>query len=800
MSDFSIGGDVLVARVIVDIQSRELSEPFDYLVPETLDAAVRVGVPVIVPFGPQTAVGYVVERTGGSSHSPLKPIGGVLGEPLFRVWAPELADWIADEYVATLADSMRLFLPPGGTPKVDRVYSVVGAVPGGGASRAVYDAVAAAGELRATDLRRLGAHALDAAGRLVASGALSREYRLRPADAGPVDDRWAELVDGGTFVPAANATMQRAVLDALSQGPVRASELAAQLGSVDGALKRLEEGGVVRVTLRRRMRIAAQAPRSAPRHEILTAGQAASLDAIARAAPGASVLLHGVTGSGKTEVYLRAIEDVLAAGGTAVVLVPEISLTPQTVGRFRARFGETVAVLHSRLSVGERYDQWDRVRTGEARVVVGPRSALFAPVTGLRLIVIDEEHESSYKQGSAPRYHARDVARRLCEATGAVLVLGSATPSLESIDACERGTSTLVRLPERATGGTLPPVTVVDMATEFADGHRSMFSRPLLAGLERVRSAGEKAVLLMNRRGFATFVLCRDCGFVPECGECSVSLTYHEAGGRLVCHHCGHVEALPTACPRCGSLFMKKFGAGTQRVESELAAAIPGLPVVRMDFDTTRAKGGHERRLAEFEALPSGILLGTQMIAKGLDYPDVTLVGVINADTTLHMPDFRAAERTYQLLEQVAGRAGRGDSPGAVIIQTYWPDHPSLRAVAQHDPDALYAEEHSTRLALGYPPYGRLANLTFSGPGPSQVKDAATRAAALLRGSAPEGFTILGPSPSVIARVRGAYRWHVLVKAPVAADLPGLLRAAMSEMPPHEGVSVAPDVDPLDLM
>jgi primosomal protein N' (replication factor Y) len=346
-----------------------------------------------------------------------------------------------------------------------------------------------------------------------------------------------------------------------------------------------------------------------------------------------------------------------------------------------------VAVLHSRLSAGERFDQWDRARAGEARVVVGPRSALFAPVRDLRVVVIDEEHESSYKQGSAPRYHARDVAMRLCAATGAILVLGSATPALETFDACERGACRLVRLPERVAGGAMPAVTVVDMAAEFAEGHRSMFSRPLLAELERVRAAGEKAVLLMNRRGFASFVLCRECGFVPQCSECSVSMTYHEVGDRLVCHHCGAAQPLPSVCPRCGSVYLRQFGAGTQRVESELRAAVPGLPVVRMDMDTTRAKGGHELRLAEFEEMPSGILLGTQMIAKGLDYPDVTLVGVVNADTTLHMPDFRAQERTYQLLEQVAGRAGRSEKGGTVVVTTRrswrWPRTTRPRCTAR---------------------------------------------------------------------------------------------------------------------
>ncbi len=788
------------ARVIVDIPTRELSEPFDYSVPEELDAVTEVGVPVLVPLGRQTVVGYVVERPDSCDREGLRDVHAVLGAPVFRPWAYGLATWISSEYVSTLADAMRLFLPPGGTPRLSRRYTVAGPRPERGLRAAVWDAVSEAAELTAREIARLAPSAPAAASALVASGSLAREYRLMPAAAGPVDDRWAELVPDSGFVPSSRATLQRALLDALSEGPVRVSELAAELGAVDSAVRRLADAGAVRVVLRRRMRRPAIAERSAPRHKHLTQGQQAALEAIAGAAPGSAVLLDGVTGSGKTEVYLRAIERVMDDGGASVVLVPEIALTPQTVGRFRARFGDAVAVLHSRLSAGERYDQWDRARTGEARVVVGPRSALFAPVPDLRLVVIDEEHEGSYKQGSAPRYHARDVASRLCRATGAVLVLGSATPSMETRHACRKGSCEAVLLPERVAGGVLPPVLVVDMTAEFADGHRSMFSRPLLAGLKGVSERREKAVILLNRRGFAAFVLCRDCGHVPACKDCSVSLTYHEVGGRLVCHHCGHSEALPTACPECGSLFLRQFGAGTQRVEAELTAAMPGLPVVRMDMDTTGTRGGHERRLAEFEALETGILLGTQMIAKGLDYPEVTLVGVVNADTTLHMPDFRASERTYQLLEQVAGRAGRGERGGQVVIQTYWPDHPAIRAVALHDPGPLLAEERANRALLGYPPFGRLANITLTGRALDCVKRAAVSLAAELRGSAQPGWSVLGPSPAILARVRASFRWHILVKGPEGADVPSLVRNALTAYSPVEGVSVAPDIDPLDLM
>ncbi len=745
-----------VAYVIVDVATRELDAPFDYVVPDGMDG-VEVGACVLVDFANRPVVGYVVGTAATSDYPRLKPVRAVLGGPYFSAHAPAVASWIAQRYLCPLSEALRLFTPPGGTPKAVRV-----AADGG------------------------------------------EGWEIRRAGVGPVDDRWAELTaDGRDFVPGSRATLQRAVVDALAAGPLRVAELSADLGSVDSALARLGELGVVRVERRRRMRDANVREKAAPRHEHLTAGQSDALVAIFSAMDagcGSVIVLDGVTGSGKTEVYLRAIERVLQAGDDACVLVPEISLTPQTVGRFRARFGDEVAVLHSRLSAGERFDQWDLVRRGEAHIVVGARSALFAPLRRLKLIVIDEEHESSYKQGSAPRYHAREAAEEIARRTGAVLVLGSASPSMEARYRCDAGEWTRVVLPERVTGRPLPPVTVVDMAAEFADGHRSMFSRPLTLALQGVAARGEKAVLFLNRRGFASFLLCRECGFVPECDACAVSLTYHEVGTRLQCHHCGAKQPVPATCPRCDSPYLRQFGAGTQRVESELEQLIDDLPVVRMDADTTRGKGGHERALAEFEALPSGVLLGTQMIAKGLDYPEVTLVGVINADTTLHLPDYRAGERTYQLLEQVAGRAGRGERQGEVIVQTYWPDHPAIRAAAAHDPRLFYAEEDAIRAELGYPPFGRLANVLVWGRDQGEVAVAANSVYEALAAVAPDGWQLLGPGPAPLSRVKGVYRWHVLVKAPREADVSGPVGTALKAARHSREVAIAADIDPVDLL
>jgi primosomal protein N' (replication factor Y) (superfamily II helicase) len=743
---------VSIAQVIVDVPSRQVDRPFDYAIPAALEG-VCVGQCVLVDFGGRPVVGYVVGVVADSAVEKVKPVAAALGGPYFDANAVATAHWIAERYLCALSEALRLFLPPGGTPRVRRV---------------------------------------------------GESWELVRAGVGPVDDRWATLTTAGQeYTPSSRATSQRALLDALAAGPVRVAELAADLGSVDGPLRRLEALGVVSVERRRRLRHGSVAEKPAPRHEVLTEGQRAAVEAIGRdrVDGGPSVfVLDGVTGSGKTEVYLRAIESVLEAGQTACVLVPEISLTPQTVGRFRSRFGDDIGVLHSRLSQGERFDQWERIRAGEARVVVGARSALFAPLHDLGLIVIDEEHEPSYKQGSAPRYHARDVAVHLAGLTGATVVLGSATPSMESLERCREGEWTRLDLPQRVRDLPMPTVSVVDMSVEFAEGNRSMFSRQLADGLAETMARGEKAVLFLNRRGFASFLLCRECGFVPECERCSTSLTYHEVGQRLQCHHCGATRAVPVECPRCGSPYLRQFGAGTQRVEAELEGLVPDVPVVRMDADTTRGKGGHELALAKFESLASGILLGTQMIAKGLDYPDVTLVGVMNADTTLHLPDFRAGERTFQLLEQVAGRAGRGDKPGKVVIQTYWPQNEAIRAAAAHDPSAFYDSERAARAELGYPPATRIANVIVRGSDRVAVETAATETAAALRAAIPGSWAVLGPSPAPLSRLKGVWRWHVLVKAPVDAALSEVLGAALAAVGTRRDVAVVPDIDPVDLL
>ena len=785
------------ASVVLDIPTRALDGAFDYEIPPELagDAAgvalpatsdpdsgpdlgpVAVGATVLVPLGNRQVVGYVMatspDAPAGIDPKKIKPILQVLAAPAFDDAGAAVARWMAHEYACPLPDAVRPFLAPGQKVKVTR-------------------------------------------------DALGEPWRLVTDSVGAVDERWAGLAPAAAdFTPARNAARQRAVIEALAEGPQRVAELSATIPGAAAAVTALARRGVVLVERRRQVRGAADATSlssaAAPRPAALTDGQRAALSAIdaARAAArGDVVLVDGVTGSGKTEVYLDAIERSLADGRGALVLVPEISLTAQTVGRFRSRFGDDVAVLHSRLSAGERFDQWDLVRRGEARVVVGARSALFAPLADPGLIIIDEEHEGSYKQDKSPRYHAREVAARMARERGCALVLGSATPSLESLGRCRAGswggvTWTRVSMPERPGGARLPEVRVVDMAEQFRGGGRSVFSAPLADALRGVAERGEKAVLLLNRRGFANFLMCRECGCVPECPHCSCALTYHERGHYLACHTCGRtwpVHAYPdpsTSCPNCGSRYLGAYGVGTQRVEDELRMMLPeGVEVIRMDADTTRAKGAHQRLLEQFDAARSAVLVGTQMIAKGLDFPEVTLVGVINADTMLKLPDFRAAERTYDLLEQVAGRAGRGETPGQVIVQTYWASHPAMRAVEGHDRALFLEAELAERREAGYPPFSRLGNVVLWGRSDAAVRMASKAIADAVRGrvEGQPGWEVLGPTDCVKARAKGFFRRHVMVKSPVDADLGGVLGAAAASLGPLKGINMSVDIDAYDMM
>ena len=526
---------------------------------------------------------------------------------------------------------------------------------------------------------------------------------------------------------------------------------------------------------------------------------------------GECVLIDGVTGSGKTEVYLQIIEHVLNAGQNAIVLVPEIALTPQTVARFVSRFGDEVAVLHSKMTQAQRRQQWFWIKEGNARIVIGARSALFAPLENVGIVVIDEEHETSYKQESAPRYHARDVAKRMMEISGGLLVLGSATPSIESLYFSKHASDwQRVELTSRATGSKMPKVEVVDMTNLPHGGKYSIFSTRLKTLLFEELKANHKVVLLLNQRGFSKFLLCRDCGFVPKCPNCSTSLTFHEAGNILKCHHCGYVVTSPPTCPNCGSHHLKRLGTGTQKVEGELKlllakdAELASTKVVRMDADSTSTANAHEQLLDEFASAKRAVLLGTQMIAKGLDFEDVTLVGVINADTMMHVPDFRASERTYSLIEQVSGRCGRAKLPGTVIVQTYEADNCALRAAQSHDRELFLRVELPKRKILKFPPYVSIIRFLIW----SSVKDAAETEATKLLEKLQEGFaeevsadlSISPVSACPYEKLQKSWRFHILMKVPLNMDVSTKVEDIFRKFHANKFVSTAVDVDPISIV
>ncbi|MBQ9057810.1 MAG: primosomal protein N' [Atopobiaceae bacterium] len=768
------------ALVVPDIATRALNQAYHYRIPLEFDTQSLVGTTVLVSFARRNVVGYVIglsaELPKGLDDARVKPIMRILADAAFDEVQAELAQWVSREYAAPLSESLRLLLAPGQSVKVKRADN-------------------------------------------------NSPWELICDRVGSLDLRWVELTPAAaSFEPRQSASRQRAVIAALREGPMRVSELAATMGSVDSAIKALEKKGVLRIESRRQLRGSIDTSLSsavATRPEKLTSGQHEALTQIGAAyqrASGDVVLIDGVTGSGKTEVYLAAIDQVLLRGQSAIVLVPEISLTPQTLGRFRSRFGDQVAVLHSKLSAGERFDQWDMLRQGLARVVVGARSALFAPLSDLGLIVIDEEHEQSYKQDSQPRYHAREVAAQLAQLRSCTLVLGSATPSIESLDRCEQGSWrgvswTRVEMHERPGIAQMPRVRVVDMCNQFHGGNRSIFSGELKLALLAVRDKRQKAVLLLNRRGFASFLMCRDCGAVPTCPHCTTSLTYHERGHMLMCHSCGRSwsqRAYPDPagrCSNCGSIYLAKYGLGTQRVEDELHMLLgDGIDIIRMDADTTASKGAHQRLLERFDASECAVLVGTQMIAKGLDFPEVTLVGVVNADTTLKLPDFRAAERSYALLEQVAGRAGRGTDAGQVIIQSYWAGADAIQAVATHDRTHFIASELELRREAYYPPYARLANVVVWGTNEAQVTSYLNSIAEALESSigefvaSGETWELVGPASCIKARIKDRYRRHLLIKAPAQAELGPLVRDVLDRLKTPRGIRVAVDVDPYDMM
>ncbi|MCD1257904.1 primosomal protein N' [Paenibacillus athensensis] len=856
----------MFAKVIVDIPSKQTNRPFDYKVPLQLRRWVEVGCRVGVPFGPRTLQGFVVgvSETSELDGARVKPIQSVLDPvPPLTPELVELARWISRTYLCHEISALQAMLPGALKAKYERMIGLGSEQDNSsgqeelilGEQGAIIDFVRSREAVPFEALMERFPQEGSLVKELIAGGMLTEVQVVKdrmsakkvltvfPADPVRMEQVLATL--------PGRSHKQKEVLAYLlaNPAPVRLTELMERALVGASTVKSLAASGALAVRETEVLRDP-YAGRSFARTSALPltpeqTGVFAAIQSAVAEQRHEVFLLHGVTGSGKTEVYLQSIQQALDQGREAIVLVPEISLTPQMVERFKGRFGDQVAVLHSRLSQGERYDEWRKIMRRMVKVVIGARSAIFAPFTRIGLIIIDEEHESSYKQEESPKYHAREIAVRRARHHAAAVVLGSATPSLESLQrtrtAPEPGEAPyrLLTMRERVAGRPLPPVRIVDMREELKGGNRSMFSRPLYKAIEERLHKKEQTVLLLNRRGYATFVMCRTCGFVATCPHCDISLTYHQSTRMLRCHYCGYAEREVHECPSCASEHIRHFGTGTQRVEEELSRLFPGIRVIRMDVDTTTEKGSHEKWLTMFANKQADVLLGTQMVAKGLDFPDVTLVGVIAADTVLNLPDFRSAERTFQLLTQVAGRAGRHDKPGEVFVQTYTPEHYSVLCASRHDYGDFAVQELAIRAQQGYPPFQRLILITFSheqvpmlirlaeafalrlrelaramteadgqratghGAGAGAGGQRAGAGAGNRMADMPEGLTVLGPVASPLSRIKDRYRFQCVVKYRGDVPAPELVAQAMTlfeEQSAKEKLQISVDVDPQYLM
>jgi primosomal protein N' (replication factor Y) len=841
-----------IADVVVDIDAPGLEPSYSYRVPESLQNRLQVGACVHIPFSGRETLGYVIERRKIPSSDPLcgklKPIIAIV-EDAITINSEQLqaVRYMCDRYVCDLLAALRCVAPATLGARVATLVrfadpSLRGMQVGGSLPQAhivetlrTLDAEVELETLRdAANLPNFaGAYAA-----LLKKGMLIETHEvMRAKTVGKTIKAYtlgaAAEVMGATGVGRRSPQQQRLLNELIArarrgEGPMPANELLAAAQAGAASLRGLLDKGLVQATVLTvwRAPVAPTAKRTEP--PILMRHQREAVetlrDCIDSRTP-QTVLLFGVTASGKTEVYLQAIAHALAQDRSAIVLVPEIALTAQVADVFVGRFGDQVAVLHSRLSEGERHDEWRRMQAGQARIVVGARSAIFAPVQNVGLIVLDEEHEASYKQENTPRYNAKELAGERARLSNATLVLGSATPSLESYFASEPGkgkgnpqisqisqiteidpefsTPALpsilrIEMPERIDNRPLPHVTVIDLREEFKQ-RRALFAQRLVEEMAARLSRQQQVILFLNRRGYAQFVLCRDCGWAARCPHCAVSLAFHSYDRSLKCHHCDYVGRAPAFCPDCGGGKVRAFGIGTEKVEEEVQSLFPKVRVARLDKDTTTRKGAHNRIVRDFRQGEYDILIGTQMVAKGLDFPNVTLVGVVSADTAINMPDFRAAERTFQLLTQVAGRSGRGKQAGEVIIQTFSPDHYAIQAAIRHDYRAFYKQEILFRQELKYPPFSRFANLICGDLDERAAQARAGSLAAALQQVAPAGVEVIGPSAAPLARLKNQFRFHVALRAPVDAPLADLVRAALALIPANERQGVNIDMDPLSM-
>ncbi|WP_391121114.1 primosomal protein N' [Psychrobacillus sp. L3] len=803
----------MIVEVIVDVSAYPIDRPFDYSVPEHLEALVERGSRVHVPFGNRKVQGFItnIKEQTDFDISKLKEIQSIIDvEPVVTEELLQLSKWLTNKTLCYEIDALQVMLPAALRASYKKNIKIINSseldenfLALFGKREAVsYDVIEKAGYLR--QMKKYltqGTVQLETVIKQHAKAKTIAKYHV-VANKEFIHEQLSNLNK--------TAIKQKELMEWLliqQQASFTMEELKETANSNSSTIKALIEKNILEKDKEEVYReISSLEYDDKDQRFQLTEEQSMALAKINHAqdnAESTTFLVHGITGSGKTEIYLNAIENSILKGKQAIMLVPEISLTPQMTRRFKLRFGDQVAVMHSGLSVGEKYDEWRKIWRGEVKVVVGARSAIFAPFKDLGLIILDEEHESTYKQEDNPRYHARDVAIWRSEFHKCPVILGSATPSLESYARASKGVYTLLTLKMRAKEQALPTVNVVDMRAELKNGNRSMFSIDLADAVREKLDKKEQIVLFLNKRGFSSFVLCRDCGTVVECKQCDISLTYHRAGEQLKCHYCGHEEPVPTKCPECTSDHIRFFGTGTQKVEEEIAKLFPYARVLRMDVDTTRTKGSHERILKQFGDGEADILLGTQMIAKGLDFPNITLVGVLNADTTLHLADFRAAEKTFQLMTQVSGRAGRHDKEGKVYIQTYTPEHYAIELSKDQLFEPFYHKEMQVRKQYEYPPFYYLTLVQVTHENVLIASEYARLATDWLRANLSEQTMVVGPTACAISKIQNRYRYQCLIKykkEPLLIEkLQQLIKIYRTEWM-KKGIILSIDLDPSTIL
>ena len=801
-----------IAEVIVDVPTMQTNTPYSYEIPAALVGQLQPGMRVVVPFGNggRKVQGFVWQIKTDATPDPevtLKAIETVMDPaPVVNAELMQLSGWLANTTYAFTITCLQTMLPNALKAKYQKWVSPTDQLPAdirtrlfGEQKKLLWDdtlPTEIVKQLLALNRQRL----INVHYEVSSKSQVKTMMMVKPITS------HENLMTARTQLRK-TAVKQAELIDYLMDHPEPISqiELERKINVSSSILKTGEANGWLTRKAVEVYRDPFQTAvvKTQPLH--LNPDQTKAVSAICAATDQEkpeTFLLEGVTGSGKTEVYLQAIANALSHGKQALMLVPEISLTPQIVGRVRGRFGQKVAVLHSGLSGGERFDEWRRIQRGEAQVVVGARSAVFAPLTHLGVIVVDEEHESSYKQDDNPRYHARDVALWRARYHRCPVVLGSATPSLESRARAEKNVYTRLLLPNRVNHQQLPDVTIVDMTEELRHHKESNFSGSLLQALKERLDRGEQSLLMLNRRGYSSFVMCRDCGFVLQCPNCDISLTLHMDTKTMKCHYCGHEEPIPHVCPSCHGHHIRYYGTGTQKVEQELTELLPDARVIRMDVDTTRRKGAHERFLKQFGDHKADILLGTQMIAKGLDFPDVTLVGVLNADTALGLPDFRASERTFQLLTQVSGRAGRAEKAGQVFIQTYNPDHYAIQLAKTQNYEQFFVREMQLRHRGNYPPYYFAVKLTASDVDERQAAEAMVKIVRQLKTVLSPQAIVLGPTPGAIARVNKRYYYQLVIKYKREPKLDAALFNILGQAQKQSrgGLQIAIDRNPMSFM